>query len=472
MPHRNRFAVLVLACLTGTHHAWSQEAVAPLSDPFDSGEVEADRTEIDGSQTEERTEEAAQSAEQALEMPPELRRATNEVDDSRDPIGDADALLRSGYDPTGIRAGSFIIYPSVDVGTVYTSNVHQSPDDRADDVGALVAPQLRVQSDWSRHSLEFNASSSHLRYEGYPEEDVNEATVRADLRLDVTSRTTVDTGASFQLGQEERDSVEVPQGAVSSPEILTWSGSAGVTHRFNRLTASLRGEVDYLEYGDTDLGGGASEDNGDRDYVEGRGTLRLGYEISPAVQPFIQATYSVREHDREVDRNGLRRDSEGYALSGGVVVNASPIISGEISGGYVRRKLDDPSLDVAEGATFDAKLTWSPTRLTTIEATASTSVEETTLVGASEAIDRAVGLDLTHSLGYNLTAKASASYSHTDYSGIDLDEDRISAQASLEYLLNPNVVLRTGYVYRWYESSQPNSEYDAHTVKVDVKLQR
>jgi hypothetical protein len=180
----------------------------------------------------------------------------------------------------------------------------------------------------------------------------------------------------------------------------------------------------------------------------------------------------VREHDREVDRNGLRRDSEGYTLSGGVAIDMGPILQGEVSGGYVRRELDDASLDAAEGATLNARLTWSPTRLTTIEGTASTSVDETTIVGSSAAIGHSVGIDLSHSLSYNLTARAGASYGHTDYSGLDLHEDRASAQASLEYLLNPNVVLRTGYVYSWYESSQPDSAYDAHTVKVDVKLRR
>jgi hypothetical protein len=254
--------------------------------------------------------------------------------------------------------------------------------------------------------------------------------------------------------------------------VTTWEAGAGLTQRFNRLTVLLRGDVDMVEYGDTELAGGGTVDNGDRDYVETKGTLRLGYEVSPVLQPFVEGAYSIRDHDRRLDRDGLRRDSEGLAASAGVAINLGPILRGEVSAGYQRRDYDDSALKPAEGMTLDASLTWAPTRLTIITAGVDTTVDETTVLGASAAVSHGVDVEVSHSLSYNLTAKAGGSYTRTDYPGTSIAEDRVRATAALDYQANPNIVLRAGYAYQLYESTEPQSDFDTHTIKLGVRLQR
>lgn len=459
MPSRTRFVLPVLAWFASVNLATAQDAAYP-SEP--GGEPLAGETSA-GEEPRRRdpVDEVVAAQQQVPEVPY-----------SEDPIADADTQLRSGYDAPGVRIGSFVAYPALDTSVVYTSNVHQSATDRDSDFGLIAAPELRVQSDWSRHSLGFTATSSHVRYNRFRVENVDNATVGATARIDVTSRTTVDIDGSFKLGQEDRDSIELPQGAVSGTDVTTWEAGAGITQRFNRLTVSLRGDIDALEYGDTDLAAGGSVDNGDRDYVETAGTLRLGYEVSPVLQPFVEGSYSVRDHDRKIDRDGLRRDSDGFAAAAGVAVNLGPILRGEVSAGYVRRDYHDPLLRPADGVTFDASLTWAPTRLTTITAGAETTVAETTVLGASAAVTHGVNAELSHSLSYNLTARAGGTYSHTEYPGTTISEDRVGATAALEYRANPNVVLRAGYAYQIYESTEPDSDFDTHTVKIGVKLQK
>ena len=459
MPSCTRFVLAILTCIASTSLAAAQETTL-VGDPTE--EAAADPATIeDVGNGEDRVGDAI-AAETTI----------HQTDYAEDPIGDADTLLRSGYDATGVRVGSFVAFPALDTSVVHTSNVHQSAIDRDSDTGLVVAPELRVQSDWSRHSVGITASSSHVRYNRYRRENVDEATVSGTARIDVTSRTTVDVDASFRLGQEDRDSIELAQGAVSGTDVTTWEAGAGLTQRFNRLTVLLRGDVDMVEYGDTELAGGGTVDNGDRDYVETKGTLRLGYEVSPVLQPFVEGAYSIRDHDRRLDRDGLRRDSEGLAASAGVAINLGPILRGEVSAGYQRRNYDDPALKPAEGMTLDASLTWAPTRLTIITAGVDTTVDETTVLGASAAVSHGVDVEVSHSLSYNLTAKAGGSYTRTDYPGTSIAEDRVRATAALDYQANPNVVLRAGYAYQLYESTEPQSDFDTHTIKLGVRLQR
>ena len=67
------------------------------------------------------------------------------------------------YDPLGIRAGPFLIYPSLNVSEAYNDNVFATDNDTDDDFITLISPQLRAESNFSRHSLNFTAGSEIAR---------------------------------------------------------------------------------------------------------------------------------------------------------------------------------------------------------------------------------------------------------------------------------------------------------------------
>ena len=103
---------------------------------------------------------------------------------------------------------------------------------------------------------------------------------------------------------------------------------------------------------------------------------------------------------------------------------------------------------------------------------AETTVAETTVLGASAALSHGVDAEISHSLSYNLTARAGGSYRRSEYPGTSIVEDRIGATAALDYRANPNLVLRAGYAYRLYNSNVADSDLDMHTVRLGVRLQR
>ena len=107
--------------------------------------------------------------------------------------------------------------------------------------------------------------------------------------------------------------------------------SAALTHRFGRLSTTLQGGAVWQYYDDVELAGGGEEDNSDREYVEPEAALRVGYEASPALQPFVEAAYPPRFHFEDRDRNGFDRNSDGYRVEAGVAFEPSPIWSGELA---------------------------------------------------------------------------------------------------------------------------------------------
>ncbi|MBL6432422.1 MAG: outer membrane beta-barrel protein [Alphaproteobacteria bacterium] len=134
----------------------------------------------------------------------------------RGATGGGGSLINDVYDgdtqrdaPRGIRVGSFLLYPELFTGLGWTDN---RSGDTSGTSGLLyrIAPTLRAQSDWSRHSLGVNFRGSFTAYPDSTVEADPSATLDALLRLDVSDRTEVDVSARYGLSLEDSGSARPP----------------------------------------------------------------------------------------------------------------------------------------------------------------------------------------------------------------------------------------------------------------------
>lgn len=383
------------------------------------------------------------------------------------------APVQSGdYDALGLRAGGFVLFPEVQSGFQLTDNVAQSAQNARSDIGYFVAPSLRIESDWVRHSVNFDVSSRHVYYFENPTENETQLDARGRYRLDVLRTTNVELNGGYSLQQEGRGEIDVPGGAAEPPNEHRLDGSARLTHRFNRLEASVQGRIDYNIFEDVDLVGGGTQNNSDRNFTEYEGTLRLGYEISPKLQPFIETSYSVRRHDEEIDDNGLRRDSDGVSVEAGIRVEISALLDGELAIGYVSRDFEDATLENIDGVTFNSTLNWRPSELTTIAFTAATDVQETSVGTLSGSIERTFAVNVTHSLRHNLTVGARAAYSFEDFVGGNLREENLYLATGLTYQMNRVAAVRLGYSYRNFSTNVAGSGYSENRFQIGLVIQK
>ena len=100
------------------------------------------------------------------------------------------------YAALGIRAGSFLLFPSLDLSTAYSTNPEHVPGGQPS-AYAVAAPELKVQSDWARHSLSADFSGSYTQYfaDLQPSLNVPYMNSKIDGRVDVTR----DTQINLQL---------------------------------------------------------------------------------------------------------------------------------------------------------------------------------------------------------------------------------------------------------------------------------
>ena len=93
------------------------------------------------------------------------------------------------YVPIGMQLGSFLLFTEAEIGTILTDNVLATDTDTHSDAAFEVAPDMGLESNWSRHffSAQFTADRSWYRDFSVEDDRIYQAILKG--RLDVMRRT-------------------------------------------------------------------------------------------------------------------------------------------------------------------------------------------------------------------------------------------------------------------------------------------
>ncbi len=219
--------------------------------------------------------------------------------------------LQDPYEPIGIRVGTFLLKPSIEVTRGYDTNPSHVPNGQPSPF-TTVEPALKLQSEWSRHEYGLDLRGSYSTYDDNSTLNRPLLDAKSHSRIDVTRDTTINTESRLFLSTDYPGSPNLPVGFAKLPIFVTYGGTVGLTQRFNRLELSARASADRTQYQDTPLLDGTSSSNKDRDFNQFGGAARAGYEVLPGVKPFVEVAADTRKHDLQFDRDGLQRDSHAF----------------------------------------------------------------------------------------------------------------------------------------------------------------
>ncbi len=436
---------------------------------IDIGEPEAPVDGIDPTAIDTRTPEEFAP----FELPP------NEPDpllfqiESTDPLSDRRprrlATLEP-YDPIGIKVGSFVLFPEVELGFNSTSNVLRSPLPRSD-LSFDVRPSARLVSNWAVHALEFRTAGTLAWFSEFDSENEQGYLIEARGRLDVTRRTNVQGVVSREVTQESRSAIDAST-VGDRTDVTTDRAALTVQHRFNRLSLQMRGTVTDLSFGDVNALG-VTQLNDDRNITTTEEAIRATWELKPALSVFAEVAVNQREYERATRSDGIKRDSAGERWRLGLDFGSSSrILRGEISLGYGTQRPDDPRLADVEGILIDSNLAWRITALTSLLFTARSEVSETSTTGSGGVLTRQAGVEARHAIRRQLIGSAGLAYTDQDYAGVDIDENEWRGTIGLEYFLAREAVLFGRYVHTRLESTEPQGSYTSDEIRLGVRLRR
>lgn len=369
-------------------------------------------------------------------------------------------------DAPGVRFGSFVLKPTL--GQTFNHETTKTGETR--ESRSYMETGLRgvLTSDWSRHQLMVTGEGTWQRNLSGTGETEPTADINAALRLDIGHATTATLRAGYHFEREDSTDPNAVSNASVQSGIDQYTLGAGVEHDFGILRGSARVDFDRYVYGDAELEGGGTLSLEDRNRNAGAVTVRLGYELSPALIPFIEASAGKSIYDLRTDTLGFERSYKSYGGRAGIEADLGEKLSGELALGYQTYRFDDARLEDLSGFTIDGLINWSPRRGTDITYGISTGLEPSTTAGESGAMIYTLSSRATHELRTALVARLSNSLTFRNYpSGSSSDEKVWLTGAGLTWDMNRYLAL-TGDVS--YEHTTRDSGPASNTARVGVGL--
>lgn len=379
------------------------------------------------------------------------------------------------YAATGLRLGTFDLFPTLEQNVGYSSNADE--DENGSGSGfSQTSVGLRLQSNWTIHQFQAELGATYQRFFNGESVDLPTANADASLRLDVGRDYTATFRGEYDLVTESASSANLDTGSTATitdrPNVQTLTASAELARIAGRLRFSLRGSLDKTTHEDATLSDGSKLLQRDRDNVLSSATARVSYQTSGAVSPFVEGSIGTRTFDIKVDRNGNQRDGNTYALRGGLQLDFGEKLTGQVAVGYAAEEFKDNNIATLSGLTFDSSLSWSPLRLTTITATATT-----TLIGSSNVDDNgsilyAGSLGISRQVRPQLNVDANLTVALQDYDTSGRSDVTLGANAGYTYWFNRFVAATSRVSYQTVDSSEAGSSYDVGTVMFGLRFQR
>ena len=382
--------------------------------------------------------------------------------------GETPVVEDDPFAATGFRLGIFDANVSLEQSVGYSSNISRNVGGNSGGF-SLTEVNAGLVSNWSRHELRLNFDGSYRKPFANEEIDQPEISGETALRLDLVDGMTLTTRGFYNAQTQTFTSTTLAPGAVDTPLRHNFGGDVELQRADRKLQFTIRGRIGREIYEDADLGTGVTASQADLNNTEYGLGLRVGYEISPAIVPFVEGEYALRDFDEAVDRNGNRRDSQITELRGGLAVDLGEKLRGEISVGIVSEQFEDPALADLNGYSVQGELNWSPERDTEIALTLGTETNSSIVAGQSGTFVYTLGVTAERQITDRWAVNGSMNFQRETN---DANNTTFQAGFGIEYWVNRFMALTGDVGYESFTSEAAGSDFDEISVRAGVRLQR
>ena len=351
------------------------------------------------------------------------------------------------YSPLGGRLGSFLLFPSVELGAGASSNIYSSPVSPISTVFVYEEASARLQSDWNRHSVSLRAAGQNLDYIGQSRARARTYDIGATGRADLGRSSSV-TGelSSARLVENQFTGEVVPTIAALSRYRRDLASLRGV-YQEGRTRLTLAADYTSFTFSDVPLLDGTSRSQATRDRSIARVSGQAEYATSPSVSVYAQLAYANIGYDRPLSATVPNRDSNSYRALAGINFDLAGKARGTIGVGYVRRAPTASIYQAVGGLSAEARVDLFVTALTTVTISGRRVLEDTQL-NQLVFFDNRLAAVVNHALLRNLILRAEAGYSHQTFPrSTQGSVDFIQLGTGARYLSSRRLVLEASARY-------------------------
>ncbi|WPZ37236.1 outer membrane beta-barrel protein (plasmid) [Thalassobaculum sp. OXR-137] len=397
---------------------------------------------------------------------------TTELNPGDDLAGKNDERrVEESFQPKGVELGQFLLFPSIEVGQEYNSNVFATKEDVRGDFATRVIGKARLRSRFREHALSAGAEVEQYSYWKYTDDSHLRAESFLDGRYDFSKDWEANAFLQAFKRTEDRGSPDDAGGNEPTP-IYGLTTRLGTRWADGGFTYGVTGQGDRRIFGDVDTSNGTEINNSDRDRWEYQVTGRTEYEMFPGYAAIAQVSANTRQYDDEFDDDGVDRSSYGFRAYTGIGVDITQVIRGDFLVGYLQQNYDDERLSDPSGPAIKASFNWTPSRITLVVPSIERTVQETTTTNASSIISNRGSLLVRHELQRNIVLTGYAAATYEEFEGVDREDTTYEARARFLWALAPEYYVGGEIGYRLRDSSNDRSSYDqtVATVRLGFRM--
>lgn len=330
--------------------------------------------------------------------------------------------------PPGIRLGTLMLRPALSERIVTETTKSGSQTDRRS--YSETGLKGTLTTDWSRHELKITGEGRWQKNISGTAETEPTANIAADLRLDLADQTIAHVTAGYDFGRESTSDPNAIDGAAVQSGIDQYSAGLSVEHDFGLLRGTAGLDATRYNYSDAILSDGSHVSLTDRNRTSLALRARLGYELSPALIPFIEVSAGRIAYDEKTDKLGYARSADTYAAKTGIAMDFGDKFKGELGLGYKQQRFEDQRLANLEAWAVDGNIGWSPERGTDLNLGFTTTLEPSTTAGLSGTVAYGLTADLTRQLRDNLVGSLKNSATWRKYPSENSASDNVTYEST------------------------------------------
>ena len=283
------------------------------------------------------------------------------------------------YAPLGVHAGAFTLFPAIELIGGYDTNPSRANGGSTAASLYTVAPELQVQSNWSRHELKADLRGSYTGYSPDTTPTLSRPNFngKVDGRVDVTKDTRIDLGTRLLVSTDNPGSPNMRPMSPSCRSSPPIGGSAGLGQSFNRFDLPVKADAERTIYQNSTLTDGTIASNDDRNYnqirrhaarqlriVARRDAIRRAYRRHPRARSQCRFFRLSAQFQRALPapRHDLRIGDAGSPAMSASAIRGAPTQT-------------RASMRIG-GLIGNASLIWTADALTTVKFTAASTVGE------------------------------------------------------------------------------------------------
>lgn len=383
---------------------------------------------------------------------------------------------RPQYDPIGFDLGTFRVYPAISTDVRASDNYRARDTDRQGDFFAVVLPEVAFGSTWGRHRLNGRAYFNRSIHANLPTENASQYGVLIDGAYEVSRDTVLRADASLARSVEGRADLGSFRNSVEPVRFDTYHVAIGGSQQFNRVRLDGSVGVNKLIFKDVDGLDGSIIDQSFRDVRTISESLSAQYDVGNGIGLIVSGSANQNRFSFRPGSAGfnplinLNRDSSGFSLEGGVVLELSSLVFGTIKAGYIRQDYRDARLRDFSGLSFTADVNWNVTSLTTLRFRASRTVQDTSSTAVAGNTRSDFSLRVDHELYRFLILSSTANYATFTPNGPGARGTEYGIQVGARYLIDRHwsVGLNAGYAHR--DSASTFLRYRAASAALSIRF--